>query len=412
MIISLALFGVLIGPLVKAQEDADLAREAKLHQIYKTINEAPTPDDEWKKVLSLGNTQTYTIQEGDTLWGVSEILFGDPHFYPKIWSLNSQSILNPHEIVPEQVVHFTEGTIGEPPSLTIKARLDTPQTEAPAVSAAEPESTLADTVEEADLPPSAVTVAPYRPIPESFPHWDPDPSSVTPFIMDIKPFIISPVGAEVYLETYLQEGSVEGEGVVAETEGGFRASGEEDYIYVKMTGTPSRERFLIVKKGAEIVDPKSGTEATQVLIQAEIGLVGMVNADQNLYRAKVLRLLNQIDVGSHLVVGEIPLMSTKEESPPVAIPADIIGGAYSADRKIFGNDEIVFLNTGSEKGILSGQILPIYKTHSLRVPESEAVHNPRLIGRLKILKATSKFSAAVITTVTEEIRVGDRTSAE
>ncbi|MGZ3726139.1 MAG: LysM peptidoglycan-binding domain-containing protein [Pseudobdellovibrio sp.] len=100
-------------------DSPDLALEKKFHDIYKKYNVNPTPEDVWAAASEKQTARLYQVQKGDTLWSISKILFGDPNFWPKLWSLNKQGILNPHFINPKMKVYFFEGDEQNSPTISV-----------------------------------------------------------------------------------------------------------------------------------------------------------------------------------------------------------------------------------------------------------------------------------------------------
>ena len=52
----------------------------------------------------------YTVEQGDTLWEISQRFIKDPHYWPNLWS-NNPDIGNPHLIYPGQKLRIYKGRI-------------------------------------------------------------------------------------------------------------------------------------------------------------------------------------------------------------------------------------------------------------------------------------------------------------
>ena len=52
----------------------------------------------------------YTVEQGDTLWDISQRFIKDPHYWPNLWS-NNPDVGNPHLIYPGQKLRIYKGRI-------------------------------------------------------------------------------------------------------------------------------------------------------------------------------------------------------------------------------------------------------------------------------------------------------------
>jgi hypothetical protein len=77
-------------------------------KFYRVPLKPPMSDRGWTKWAGRGIDKIYKVRTGDTLWSVSDRLFGNPHIWPKIWQLNSR-IFNAHTIPPGLELMFTPG---------------------------------------------------------------------------------------------------------------------------------------------------------------------------------------------------------------------------------------------------------------------------------------------------------------
>ena len=92
--------------------------EKNLHILYKQYYHQKVSQAEWQKIVSQVSGDIYTVQDNDTLWDISKVLFGDPNYWPKLWAVNA-NIGNPHLIQPGYDLGFIHGTASQPPSINL-----------------------------------------------------------------------------------------------------------------------------------------------------------------------------------------------------------------------------------------------------------------------------------------------------
>jgi len=70
--------------------------------------EAPASDTTTADAETESGAQTYTVQSGDTLWKISEQVYGNGSRYMNIFEANTDLLETPDQILPGQKLHIPE----------------------------------------------------------------------------------------------------------------------------------------------------------------------------------------------------------------------------------------------------------------------------------------------------------------
>lgn len=409
---------VMTPPAASPAEPPDYSKESRFHRIYKSFNEQPTSAESWEKAVGTRQSETYQVQKGDTLSGISTTLFGDQFFWPKIWSLNNEQILNPHQILPGMSVQFYPGSAEDAPTLQLgeSAAGETEEVTASA-PVVPPEAPLevagtavAEPVKNAKmtLPPAKKTTPLLKVLPGSLPvHGNRIGMSSAALDVQIeKPATNFPTPLE-YLGYYITEAPIVGAGVITGAEMGMTSAGEYQYVFVRLEGATGKE-FVAQKNLTTIPDPQNHKRQGQMVeIQGEIEILEKVNSEKNIYRAIVRKAIELVEVGSVLTPGKLPMISANGGNTVSGVGAKIMGGQFDKKRHLFGTNSLVFLDSGTSQGLQEGQALSIYADERVRNKKTEALENDRVIGLLKVVRVTSNFATAYVVKASEDIQVGD-----
>lgn len=396
----IGMFFFFLGSIALAQDQADLKKEKRFHDVYKKYNQAPTSEEVWSRSTS-GKQENYIIQSGDTLWGVSDTLFADPQYWPKVWSLNSGSIGNPHEVHVKQVVRFTAGTAGEPPSIQLTEMTESDRN---LVLVTEQEKAVLKDIKIPDVAKPAKTVLE---VPESLPEWQyKRQSGKDKLIMDLSTRPGKYQSAKMSLNYQIRSQVPRSIGEVKETEFGLQQVGDHHFVYVQMLKSQVK-KFIAVKKIGELESDTASNKGHIWQIQAELELQDLVDSKTKLYRALVTRSYEPLDVGSQLVDEQVAQYDLTVPSTAETQHGEIIGGQFEEKRLMLSPGQIVFL---SGKGYQDGHAYSIFKNRELRIEDSDAKSNALEIGRVKVIRVDGDYVTAVLVSANEEILVGDKTS--
>ncbi len=389
-------------------DEPDFSKEEQLHRTYEKYNAQPTSDTLWEKATSGGKAQVYNVQSGDTLWDISQTLFGDSQFWPKVWSINNQTFPNPHEITPTTKIQFFKGGLSEAPSMAVS------MPEKPLVVAPPLAKNESDVGGQANDAPLAAFPAPFRKtkilklIPESLPIYrlgGVNKANSQVEIINGRKAFVEPM---VSMSHYIAEGELPAVGVVVETEKGGQTASEFQYIILQMDQLEGKN-FHIVRALETVKNPKisNAISGKMIEVQGEVEIIEKVADDKNFYRAIVKKAIFPIAVGAKVLTGPLALVDVVPGPVQAAVEATLIGGQYSANRKLFPQFSFVFVDAGSNGGMKEGQTLNVFANLKTRNDKTVVENKNRWVGQVKIIKTSENFSTAYVTAAFEDLQTGD-----
>lgn len=357
--------------------DPNYKIEDRFHEIYKKFNESPLSEENWNKVYSTSQPREYTVVKSDTLWDISQVLFADPVFWPKIWSFNTDEITNPHEIKPGWKIRFFPGTMDAPPALIVS--------EYEGVQIPEKRSSPLVT----ELPPSLPAYKLET------------PTFALPKIVKNDRTALNKIPL-LPLPVELVRDRPDYRGKIVEIEEGAKLAdfGREVFVALEENARPGH--YSVVRNNEK---NKSGYI---VQYRAEIDVIGKINDSENVYRARITKMLDSVELGDYLVAGEIPMVDITEKPKVSSAPfVSIIGGFRSPTDLLFAPYSIVFLDGGSQVGFHEGDVMNIYQEPKTRLSYTKQKKSYREIGTIKIIRIQENVSTGYILSSKTEIREGD-----
>ena len=289
-------------------------------QALSTVGPGTVLDDSFNPKLD-----EYVVEQGDTLWDISERVVGDPFLWPRVWALNPE-ITNPHWIYPGNVIRFYEPDV--------------------------------------PLPNSADLVADSRPIPQE-PEVDPDPSSEDPDPIETvnTADLIEPVRRQstqfVGMVVTPKELKEAGKITNAVQDKILLSTLDEIFItYPKDSVPPVGSRHISFRTASRIAHPITGEDSGYVT--RITGIVRVLGAEEEVVRAEVEYSSVELERGQFVT----PLV----QDPRVPLdryPAqtDIEGVLLAIGEEslqVAGRYQTVFVDRGEKDGLKVGNVLNVF----------------------------------------------------
>jgi hypothetical protein len=287
--------------------EAALAREPAPGAVVQ-VSPVPTPGP----VLNPNAPNSYVVQRGDTLWGISTMFLRDPWLWPEIWHVNP-TVANPHLIYPGDTLTLVYGAPGSAPQIHL-------------------------------MPGNAVRVSPLV----RASGLDGGPIPTIPY-KAIAAFLSRP--------SLLSEEEVKGAPKIAVVRDNHLVASQGGSVYVKGMKGRGPGLYSIVRVGEIMKDPESGRPLGYMGNYAASAKVDV--ADDQLTKALLVESTREAIAGDVLFAEDVlaPGSDIIPHAPPAGFNGQIM--AVVDGVSLIGQYKIVAVNRGNEQGLQVGHVLAI-----------------------------------------------------
>ncbi|MBK9395135.1 MAG: LysM peptidoglycan-binding domain-containing protein [Uliginosibacterium sp.] len=336
---------------------------------FSTLAYAADEAEKEKIQIAENAPDSYVIQKGDTLWGISGKFLKQPWRWPEVWRLNKDEIRNPHLIYPGQTVYFDRNG----PSLSLSQNTGAGGNE--------------------KLSPKVYATPAEAPI--------------TSVKMDaIRHFLVEPLVSE--------SGDEGGLPSVVAIENDRVLGGPGHVIFAKGVSNVT-EQWNIYRRGQPIRNP----ETQEILAYEAIFLATAttVSAAQGNTAAELKIVLSRHDV----MVGDRLVPAAKSESlsyvphAPAASTKGLVTSMYGGVGA-GGRYSVIAVNLGKNDGMEPGHVLGVNRNRGSTVYREDGGKEAFVLpdgrsGLAFVFRVFNRISYALLMEASEPVYLGDKVTA-
>jgi len=330
---------------------------------------------------------SYTVQPGDTLWGLSAKFLENPWYWPKIWSYNPQ-LDNPNWIRPGTVIRFYAGGSEAP----VEARSGDSTGGGGGGGDGDGDGSGdgdGDGGDDYDMP-DADSVAQF------------DNKDVTEQLARLA----NKKGAIRRRQFFVPQEKISEAGSVDASPLEKQMLTIYDPAWVKFKSKPEPATVMqIFRVTRTLSHPVSGMSLGKV-----VEVIGELKVD-SVGDGKVLCLIteayDQIDRGDLVAQLDEAELDRIEPSPNEVELKGYVVDAVWVDTRMFGQNTIVFVDKGEGDGVKLGNTFTVLRAGDPVTGEERGLTD-EVVGTVTVTDVRSKTSVGILTYSNREIKAGDR----
>lgn len=327
----------------------------------------------------------YQIQNGDTLWMLSGQFWGDPYFWPTLWSYNPY-ISNAHLIYPGNNLRFTPGSYVRPPGMAIDDGRANPGS--------------GETIETAGGGTSVANAS------------DGICRPSVPFVEQVGSLTVHPSG-------FLREQGFAPLGKIVKAPDSKSLLTERDLVYVqfnRMSDVQCGDIYTIyhplLKKVAHPIFKGRNVGS----LYRTLGELEIVDVNDFAATARVRKALEEIGRGD-LVTEKLQIEKTVTIRRSAKEVDGYIVESMNYEQSVLGINDVIYIDRGEQDNVAAGDTFYIVRQGdgiegAWRNGAKDITMPYQIVGRIVVLEPGEYVSQAVITEASGVIEVGDHITTQ